>query len=75
MIIFTLFILNQLLCQNLGVNKSKTVKSSKRPNNIRNAKSHFAASGNVLHEYAGPQIPRPGPILPILEMTQPMDSE
>ena len=74
MTIFTLFILNQFRFQNSGVNKSKTVNNSRRPNNMRNDSNHLAASGRAFHEYAGPVSPNPGPILPILETTQPTDS-
>ena len=74
MIIFTLFILNQFRFQNSGVNKSKTVNNSRRPNNMRNDSNHLAASGRAFHEYAGPVSPNPGPILPMLDTTQPMDS-
>lgn len=74
MTIFTLFILNQFRFQNSGVNKSKTVNNSRRPSNIRNDSSHLAASGREFHEYAGPVSPNPGPIFPMLDTTQPIDS-
>ena len=34
----------------------------------------MAASGNSLHEKAGPHVPSPGPMLPMLDMTVPIDS-
>lgn len=34
----------------------------------------MAASGNSLHEKAGPHVPSPGPMFPILDMTVPIDS-
>ena len=53
---------------------SNTVNNSKRPKSIKKESSHLAASGNSLHEKAGPHVPSPGPILPILEITVPIDS-
>ena len=41
---------------------------------MRNDNNHLATWGNALHEYAGPVSPKPGPILPILDMTHPTDS-
>ena len=41
---------------------------------MRNDSNHLAASGRAFHEYAGPVSPNPGPILPMLDTTQPMDS-
>ena len=34
----------------------------------------MAVSGNSLHEKAGPHVPSPGPMFPILDMTVPIDS-
>ena len=42
---------------------------------IRKERTHFAKSGKEFHEYAGPQLPNPGPTLPILEITVLTDSE
>ena len=53
---------------------NNTVNNSKRPKSIKKESSHLAASGNSLHEKAGPHVPSPGPILPILEITVPIDS-
>ena len=53
---------------------NNTVNNSKRPKSIKKESSHLAASGNALHEKAGPHVPRPGPILPMLEITVPIDS-
>ena len=54
---------------------NNTVNNSKRPKSIKKESSHLAASGSSLHEKAGPHVPSPGPILPILEITVPIDSK
>ena len=74
MVIFTLFILNQFRFQKSGVKSSSTVNNSRRPRSIKRDNSHLAASGRAFHEQAGPVSPNPGPILPMLEITQPIDS-
>ena len=62
-----------LFFQNDVVNIKRMVKSSKRPMSIRSVLSHFAPAGRALHVYAGPRLPKAGPILPtqLTEMLYP----
>ena len=53
---------------------TKTLDPLENLDNFKKESSHLAASGNSLHEKAGPHVPSPGPILPILEITVPIDS-
>ncbi len=65
---------HQLRFQKSGVKSNNTVNSSRRPSNISSEQTHLAASGSAFHEKAGPKAPSPGPVLPMLDITTPIDS-
>lgn len=56
------------------LNKSNTPNISNRPISIRAERIHLAASGKVDHEKTGPKVPKPGPTLPIADITVLNDS-
>ena len=57
--------------QKKGVNRINTVKSSKRPINIKNEDQYLPKDGNSLKLLAGPKFPIAGPTFPSDEAATP----